>query len=94
MARQRGVQPETRIGKVALATGGFIADVLFDPITYLTFGIGAGLRISGKTLTKAGTKLVQKAGIESKSEAITEAMKSIAVSMDGICSIDFVERKR
>ncbi|MDP3989840.1 MAG: hypothetical protein Q8Q01_01395 [archaeon] len=39
-------------------------------------------------------QLKEKASIESKSEAIREAMKSIARSMDGICSVNFIERKR
>src|SRR3990167_2318714 len=59
-----GVNPEGRPGKIGVATTGFIADVLFDPITYLTFGIGAGLKVGGRALTKTGTKLAQGAARE------------------------------
>lgn len=55
--------PDTRAGKVAVGVGGFAADVLFDPLTYLTFGVGAGLKVGGKVLTKGGTKLAQGAKI-------------------------------
>jgi hypothetical protein len=58
-ARSLGVNPTTRLGKVGLATGGFVADVLFDPLTYLTFGVGAGLKVGEKALSKAGTELFQ-----------------------------------
>lgn len=50
---------DTRGEKVAVGIGGFAADVLFDPLTYLTFGVSAGLKVTGRTLTKQGTKLAQ-----------------------------------
>ncbi len=58
-ARELGINPETRMGKIALGTGGFIADVVFDPLTYLSFGMGAGLKVGTKSLNKTGTKLFQ-----------------------------------
>lgn len=51
--------PTSTLGKAAVATGGFIADILFDPITYLTFGLGKGVQIGTKTLAKSGTKTFQ-----------------------------------
>lgn len=46
--------------KYAKAIGGFAGDVLLDPTTYLTLGVGAGAKIAtktgAKTLSKAGTK--------------------------------------
>lgn len=61
---REGLKPESRIAKIALGTAGFAADVLFDPITYLTFGLGAGLKVGGKVLTKSSTKLFQQAATE------------------------------
>jgi hypothetical protein len=54
-----GIKAETKAEKFAVGTAGFIADVLFDPLTYLTLGVGAGLKLSGRTLTKQGTRLFQ-----------------------------------
>lgn len=56
--------PETRAGKIAVGTFGFAADVLFSPLTYLTFGTSAGLKASGQVLTKGATKLAQKGAKE------------------------------
>ena len=50
--------------KGAAGVGGFIGDVVFDPITYLTFGLGAGAKVGAKTLTKGGTKLFQKSATQ------------------------------
>ena len=52
-------KPDTKAGKVGVGVGGFAADVLFDPLTYLTFGVSAGLKVGGKVLTKGGTKAAQ-----------------------------------
>src|SRR3990167_6247877 len=59
-----GIKPEDQAGKFGVGTVGFIADVLFDPLTYLTFGLGVGVKIGGKVLTKGGTKLAQQASRE------------------------------
>lgn len=61
-----GVKPVSRLGKLTLGAVGLAADILFDPITYLTFGAGAGLKIGSKTLSKSGTKLFQQIAKESK----------------------------
>ena len=64
------VKPETKLGKVGLFIGKLAIDVLLDPITYLTFGAGAGIfgvraatKVGKKSLTKAGSEFLQK-GIE------------------------------
>ena len=60
-----GIKPKTRIGKIGLGIGSFIADVAFDPLTYLTFGMAAGsraLKIGSQTLSKRGLRLAQTAG--------------------------------
>jgi len=59
-----GINPTTRAGKIGVGTAGFVADVLFSPLTYLTFGLGRGLKVGGQTLNKVGTKLAQRAGRE------------------------------
>lgn len=63
-----GIEPQNKFQEITknILTGtvGFAADVLFDPLTYLTFGVGAGLKVGGKTLTKGATKLAQKASAE------------------------------
>ena len=43
---------------------GLVADILLDPITYLSFGTSAGLKMGGKTLSREGTKLVIEASRE------------------------------
>lgn len=47
--------------KAARGVGGFVVDVATDPFSYLTFGAGAGAKVGGKGLTKAGQKLFTKA---------------------------------
>lgn len=45
--------------KAAKATAGFVADVAFDPVTYLTLGAGgAALKAAGRGVTKAGEKSI------------------------------------
>jgi uncharacterized protein YbjQ (UPF0145 family) len=58
---EAGWNPESRAGKIAKGTTAFAADVLLDPTTYLTFGYGAGAKVSGKVLSKAGMKFAAKA---------------------------------
>jgi len=56
-----GIKADTKAEKFGIGVAGFAADVLFDPLTYLTFGLSSGLKVGGKTLTKGGTKLAQRA---------------------------------
>lgn len=55
-----GWDPQTRAGKIGLGTVGLAADILFDPLTYLTLGVSATSKVAkvgGKTLTKGGTEI-------------------------------------
>jgi len=53
---EAGWQPQTMVGKIAKGTVSFVGGVAFDPITYLTFGAGKGIQMSGKVLSSVGTK--------------------------------------
>jgi hypothetical protein len=48
--------------------GGFIADVLLDPTTYISFGYGAGAKLA----TKAGTVVLSKSGTALLKKSIVE----------------------
>jgi hypothetical protein len=48
--------PKTFKNKAAVETLGFTADILFDPLTYLTLGVGKGVQVGTKVLNKAGQK--------------------------------------
>lgn len=48
-----GWKPEGLGGKIAKGTVGFVFDVLLDPTTYMTFGIGAALKGTGRVGTAA-----------------------------------------
>lgn len=52
-----GIKPKTLAGKVAVGTVSLAADILFDPLTYVTFGSGAALKVGGKALSKPATRL-------------------------------------
>ncbi len=58
--------------------GGFIADVLLDPTTYITFGYGAEAKLATKAgevaLSKAGTSLLKKSILELGEEAGRKAV--------------------
>ncbi len=47
--------------KWSRGVGGFAGDVATDPVTWLTFGAGAGPKIGGKVLSKAGRDILKKA---------------------------------
>lgn len=49
-------QPTSKLGNIGIRTAGFGLDVLLDPLTYISFGAGAGAKVGGKVLTKAGGK--------------------------------------
>ncbi len=44
--------------KYVRAIGGFALDYGFDPVTYLTFGIGSGAKLGLTTLSKSGKALL------------------------------------
>jgi len=57
------VLPSEALG-VKSKVGGFVADILLDPTTYITFGYGGGAKLATKAgsvvLNKTGTKLLKK----------------------------------
>lgn len=55
-----GVEPETKLGKAGVGVAKFLTNVLLDPVTYLTFGVGTGTKIGTQTLTKTGQTYLQK----------------------------------
>lgn len=61
--KEAGWKPKSTGGKVAQGAAGFVADVLLDPTTYMTFGASAVLKgtgrsaVSAKKLGEAGAKL-------------------------------------
>lgn len=58
------VRPKTRAGKIAVGTLSLAADIVFDPLTYLTFGSSAELKLGERALSKTGKKLFQKLALE------------------------------
>ncbi|OQA36621.1 MAG: hypothetical protein BWY53_00441 [Parcubacteria group bacterium ADurb.Bin326] len=58
--------------------GGFVADVLLDPTTYITFGYGSGAKLATKAgevvLSKTGTSLLKKSIIELGEEGARKAL--------------------
>lgn len=69
--------PSEALG-IKSGVGGFIADVLLDPTTYITFGYGGGAKLATKggsvILNKAGTKLLKKTITEVGEEAARKAL--------------------
>lgn len=80
---EAGWNPDTRLGRIAKGVTSFAADVLLDPTTYVTFGVGAGVKVGEETLTKAGAKLLAKgvaqgAGKEFGEQFVKEAIVNMA----------------
>lgn len=69
------------------AVGGFIADVLLDPTTYITFGYGAEAKLATKVgevaLSKAGTSLLKKSILELGEEAGRKAIATKVLEEGG-----------
>ena len=61
------IQPSEALG-IKSKVGGFIADILLDPTTYLSFGYGAGAKLA----TKAGTVVLSKTGTSLLKKSILE----------------------
>src|SRR3989344_5777405 len=70
---QERIQPSEALG-IKSKVGGFIADILLDPTTYLTFGYGAGAKLA----TKAGTVVLSKAGTSILKKSILEVGETAA----------------
>lgn len=51
--RATGINPENTLGKIGVGTAGFALDVLLDPTTYLSGGISAVLKGTGRVGTTA-----------------------------------------
>jgi len=67
------IQPSEALG-IKSKVGGFIADILLDPTTYLSFGYGAGAKLA----TKAGTVVLSKAGTSILKKSILEVGETAA----------------
>jgi len=83
--------PSTRAGKVAIGVTGFAADILFSPVTYLTFGVGAGAKISGKVLTKTATKEALKGAKEIRTASKSMADQFIKEGVDPARAVRLAE---
>jgi len=66
--------PRTFKDKAAVEVLGFTADVLFDPLTYLTFGVGKGTQIATKLGNKALSKTGQKTLLETTGKLVEKGM--------------------
>ncbi len=76
------ISPSSVIG-VNNFWGALATDVLLDPTTYLTFGVGGGLKIATKvgarTLNKAGTNLLKKAVTQYGEDTARKMVANVAV---------------
>lgn len=77
------LQPKTAIGKVGKFVASLGADILLDPTTYLTFGAGAGVKVTTKTgekvLSKYGAKVLGEMS-EKKAYEISGLLKSKGIN--------------
>lgn len=64
---QEHILPSEALG-IKSKVGGFIADILLDPTTYISFGYGAGAKLA----TKAGTVVLSKTGTSLLKKSIVE----------------------
>jgi hypothetical protein len=80
------ILPSEALG-IKNAVGGFIADVLLDPTTYITFGYGAEAKLATKVgevaLSKAGTTLLKKSILELGEEAGRKAIATKVLEEGG-----------
>ena len=67
-----GWKPESTVGKITKGVVGFAGDVLLDPSTYLTGGLGAVVKGTGK---KVGSKTVEAFTKEMAEESLKEIAK-------------------
>lgn len=93
--------PETFGQKFAVEALGFTADVLTDPLTYLTFGLGKGIQVTTNTgarvLSKTGQKTLQQTsrklrerGLENGEELVKEVIGKIADDgLDEVARVGF-----
>jgi len=83
---QEHIQPSEALG-IKSKVGGFIADILLDPTTYITFGYGAGAKLATKAgtvvLSKTGTSLLKKSILEVGEEAARKALAEKVLEKGG-----------
>lgn len=60
-------------GDVAKSVGGFVGDVVIDPVTYLSLGTGAAVKLGGKALSRAGAAALRKATAEGAARGLGAA---------------------
>ncbi len=74
-----GWRPKTKGGQIARGVAGFAGDVLLDPLTYVSAGVGKGVTVGGKVLSRAGSGLFKKAvkqyGVEAAERMVKTALK-------------------
>jgi hypothetical protein len=80
------ILPSEALG-IKNAVGGFIADVLLDPTTYITFGYGAEAKLATKVgevaLSKAGTTLLKDSILKLGEEAGRKAIATKVLEEGG-----------
>src|SRR3989339_1920952 len=83
---QEHIQPSEALG-IKSKVGGFIADILLDPTTYITFGYGAGAKLATKAgtvvLSKTGTSLLKKSILEVGEEAARKTLAEKVLEKGG-----------
>ncbi len=83
---QEHIQPSEALG-IKSKVGGFIADILLDPTTYITFGYGAGAKLATKAgtvvLSKTGTSLLKKSILEVGETAARKALAEKVLAEGG-----------
>ena len=83
---QERILPSEALG-IKSKVGGFIADILLDPTTYITFGYGAGAKLATKAgtvvLSKTGTSLLKKSILEVGEEAARKALAEKVLEKGG-----------
>lgn len=82
-----GWRPDSTVGNWVKGVAGLAADILLDPTTYLTFGIGGAIKIVSKTgakvaLNKTGTRLLKK-NVGQFGEAKARRMMADTVAREG-----------
>lgn len=75
----KGIQPETRIGKIAKGAAGLALDIGLDPTTYLTLGTGSAIKVVGKTGAKVALSKTGKEMLKEFAEEVGE--KSARVTL-------------
>jgi len=88
---------ESDLGKLGLGKIGYISgkgaiglalDIALDPITYITVGVGKGVQIGGKTLTKPGMKATQEVAEKLAKKGVEKAAKKgIAQNVDEVYKV-------